>query len=96
MIVTTHKENPVKKHTRSPFGTFLLALIADPTGVVQNALARVVKRTALARQRMKAAPQGGFTTLEAIIWIGGIAVIAIAIIALLQPIIEGWINKIPK
>ena len=85
----------MKKHTRSPFGTFLLAFIADPTGIVRKALDRVVKRTTLAHQRMRAAPQGGFTTLEAIIWIGGIAVIAIAIIALLRPIIEGWINKIP-
>ncbi|WP_137825998.1 hypothetical protein [Brevibacterium sp. 2SA] len=86
----------MKKHTRSPFGTFLLALIADPTGMVRNALDRVVKRTALARQRMKAAPQGGFTTLEAIMWIGGIAVIAIAVIALVKAIIDGWVAKIPK
>lgn len=86
----------MKKHTRSPFGTFLMALIADPAGIVRNALDRVVKRTALARQRMKTAPQGGFTTLEAIMWIGGIAVIAIAIIALVRGIIEGWAAKIPK
>lgn len=86
----------MKKPVRSTLGTFILTFIADPFGVFQNAYALVVKRTALARQRMKSAPQAGITTLETIMWIGGIAVIAVAVIAVVRSIVDGWVAKIPK
>lgn len=86
----------MKKFTGSALGAFILALITNPIGTVQNSFARLFKRTALAHRRLKAAPQAGVTTLEIIIWIGGIALLAIAMVALIKPIVEGWVSKIPK
>lgn len=86
----------MKKFTGSALGAFILALITDPVRIVQNTFARVFRRIALAQKRLRAAPQAGVTTLEIIIWIGGIALLAIGVVALIKPIVDGWVNKIPK
>lgn len=44
---------------------------------------------------LRAKRERGVSTLEAVIWIGGIALLAVAAVALLGPIIQGWIAKIP-
>ncbi|SMX96988.1 hypothetical protein [Brevibacterium aurantiacum] len=86
----------MKKFTGSALGAFILALITDPVRIVQNTVARLCRRIALAQKRLGSAPQAGVTTLEIIIWIGGIALLAIGVVALLKPLVDGWVSKIPK
>lgn len=39
--------------------------------------------------------ESGASTMEAVIWIGGLAIIAVGAIVLITAIINGWIAKIP-
>jgi len=55
----------------------------------------VVAYFAAAPAVLRAKRERGVSTLEAVIWIGGIALLAVAAVALLGPIIQGWIAKIP-
>lgn len=84
----------MKKYTGSPVATLLLAIVSDPLGFLHRAFDRLAKRMTLAHQRLKASPQRG-STLEILIWIGSLALIAIAVIAIVRARANGWVEKIP-
>lgn len=71
------------------------AFIASPVDFIRDLTAQFIGRIQTAHSRMRTRPQAG-NVVEYVIIIAGVAAIAVVVIAFLGPLVQGYLNKIPK